>query len=69
MLSQKAIMSKKRKYVNFQEIRRRYSENPLPILRELVGAGEIRGGDYVALNPRRNDRHRGSFRIKISTGG
>ena len=55
--------------ISFAEIKRRYSENPLPILRELVGAGEIRGGDYVALNPRRNDRHRGSFRIKISTGG
>ena len=58
----------KRKYANFQEIRGRYSENPLPILRKLVGAGEIRGGDYVALNPRRNDKHRGSFRIHIATG-
>ena len=54
---------------NFALIKQKYRENPLPILRKLVGAGEIRGGDYVALNPRRNDRHRGSFRIKISTGG
>lgn len=55
--------------VNFQTVKQKYRENPLPILQELVGAGEVQGSDYVALNPRRNDRHRGSFRIKISTGG
>ncbi len=55
--------------VNFQTVKQKYRENPLSILQELVGAGEVQGGDYVALNPRRNDRHRGSFRIKISTGG
>lgn len=58
----------KGKYVNFQEIKRKYSENPLPILRQLVGEGKIEGNDYVALNPRRNDKHRGSFRIDIATG-
>lgn len=55
--------------INFTEIKQRYSENPLPILKQLVGQGKIEGSDYVALNPRRNDKHRGSFRIKISTGG
>ena len=54
--------------ISFVEIKQRYSENPLPILRELVGAGEIQGSNYVALNPRRNDKHRGSFRIHIATG-
>jgi len=54
--------------ISFVEIKQRYSENPLPILRELVGAGEIQGSNYVALNPRRNDKHRGSFRIDIATG-
>lgn len=54
--------------ISFAEIKQRYSENPLPILREIVGTGEIRGGDYVALNPRRNDKHRGSFRVDIATG-
>jgi len=58
-----------RGFVNFAEIKQRYQENPLPILRQLVGQGKIERGDYVALNPRRNDRHLGSFRIKISTGG
>ena len=54
--------------ISFVEIKQRYSENPLPILRELVGAGEIQGSNYVALNPRRNDKHRESFRIHIATG-
>ncbi len=54
--------------ISFAEFKQRYRENPLPILREIVGAGEIQGSDYVALNPRRNDKHRGSFRIHIATG-
>jgi len=58
----------KRKYANFQEIKRKYRGNPLPILRELVGQGRVEGSDYVALNPRRKDVKLGSFRIDISTG-
>ena|SRR5215207_7867134 len=30
--------------------------------------GRRKGHEYVALNPRRNDRHLGSFRINLSTG-
>lgn len=69
MISYKLGNIEKDTRVDFQNIKQKYRENPLPILRELVGAGEIHGSDYVVLNPRRNDRHRGSFRIKISTGG
>ena len=54
--------------ISFAEIKQRYRENPLPILRQLVGEGKIEGNDYVALNPRRNDKHRGSFRVDIATG-
>lgn len=53
---------------DFRNIKEKYRENPLPILRELVGQGRIKGSDYVALNPRRNDRKLGSFRININTG-
>ncbi len=35
------------------------------VLRRWVADGRIVGGEYVALNPRRNDRHRGSFRINL----
>lgn len=53
---------------DFAGIKQRYGENPLPILRELVGQGKIEGSDYVALDPRRNDSRLGSFRIDIQTG-
>ena len=53
---------------DFALIKRKYRENPLPILRELVGQGRIEGSDYVALNPRRKDGKLGSFRIDINTG-
>jgi len=56
------------KYYDFALIKQRYGENPLPILRQLVGNGEIQGKSYVALNPTRNDRHIGSFFIDIATG-
>ncbi len=58
----------KKSMADFRNIKEKYRENPLPILRELVGQGRIEGNDYVALNPRRNDKHRGSFRIDIATG-
>ena len=53
---------------DFALIKRKYRENPLPILRELVGQGRIEGSDYVVLNPRRKDGKLGSFRIDINTG-
>lgn len=31
-------------------------------------AGRREGGEYVARNPRRSDRHLGSFKINIRTG-
>ena len=40
----------KRKYSNFQEIKQRYSENPLPILRELVGQGRIEESIHINIS-------------------
>ncbi|MEE9250693.1 MAG: CHC2 zinc finger domain-containing protein [Alphaproteobacteria bacterium] len=37
------------------------------VLRRWVADGRVVGGEYVALNPRRNDRHRGSFRINLDS--
>ena len=53
---------------NFEELKRQYKQCPIGILKRLVGNGKIEGGDYVALNPRRNDSRLGSFRIDIQTG-
>lgn len=53
---------------NFEELKRQYKQCPIEVLKMLVGSGKIEGGDYVALNLRRNDSRLGSFRIDIQTG-
>ena len=53
---------------DFALIKRKYRDNPIAVLQQLVGQGRIEGSDYVALNPRRNDVKLGSFRVDISTG-
>jgi hypothetical protein len=41
----------------------------LPVLlKRWLPGGRIEGAEYVALNPRRADRHLGSFRINTRTG-
>ena len=37
-------------------------------VRQLLPEGRLEGREWVALNPTRADRHRGSFRINIQTG-
>ena len=38
------------------------------VLRRLLPEGKIVGREFVALNPRRADRHPGSFKINCRTG-
>ncbi len=38
------------------------------VLRRLLPDGKARGGEFVALNPRRGDRRPGSFKINLRTG-
>jgi hypothetical protein len=38
------------------------------VCRRLLPGGRRDGREYVALNPRRGDRHLGSFRINLKTG-
>ena len=38
------------------------------LLRNALPSGKVNGDEYVALNPRRIDRHLGSFRINMTTG-
>ena len=40
----------------------------LPILRRWLPEGQRQGSEYLALNPHRDDRHLGSFRINLRTG-
>ena len=53
---------------DFALIKRKYRDNSIAVLQQLVGQGRIEGSDYVALNPRRKDCKLGSFRIDINTG-
>lgn len=38
------------------------------LLRRWLPNGRIEGNEYVARNPRRSDRHHGSFKINLRTG-
>ena len=38
------------------------------LLHRWLPDGQPQGGEYVARNPRRADRHLGSFRINLQTG-
>jgi hypothetical protein len=38
------------------------------VLRRLLPGGRREGKEYVALNPTRGDRHRGSFKVNIISG-
>lgn len=38
------------------------------LLHRWLPEGRAQGGEYVARNPRRADRHLGSFRINLQTG-
>lgn len=40
----------------------------LPLLRRWLPEGALVGREYVARNPRRFDRHLGSFRINVESG-
>lgn len=54
--------------IDFQRI----NQAALPVLMGLcqrwLPGGQVRGCEYVALNPRRADRKAGSFSINLSTG-
>ena len=39
------------------------------VCRRLLPNGRRAGHEYVALNPRRGDRHPGSFKINLKSGG
>jgi hypothetical protein len=54
--------------VDFARVNREALSVLPAVLRRLLPGGKIVGREFVALNPRRADRHLGSFRINCSTG-
>jgi hypothetical protein len=54
--------------INFDVINRAAVAVLPAILARILPGGKIHGHEYTVLNPRRSDRHLGSFRINIRTG-
>jgi len=54
--------------IDFNQLNRQISSYILPLLRQILPDGELENYEYLALNPTRDDRRLGSFRINIVTG-
>ena len=54
--------------VNFSRIGSHALANSESIVRQWLPDGCREGSEWTALNPRRSDRRRGSFRINLITG-
>ena len=58
----------RRDRVNFKAVNHAATAALPTLLRRWLPDGRIEGNEYIALNPRRLDRHRGSFKINLRTG-
>ena len=54
--------------INFPSLNRRLLGACHAFLKDWLPSGRIEGHEYVALNPLRQDKHLGSFRINMKTG-
>jgi hypothetical protein len=61
-------VSRRRIRIDFAAISREALPLLPAILQRLLPNGRREGKEYVALNPRRADRHPGSFRINLANG-
>ncbi len=60
-------MSGKRR-IDFDGINRTALASADVILARWLPDGRVEGSEYVALNPKRSDRRRGSFKVNIRSG-
>lgn len=61
-------MTARRGRVDFDRINAAALANIDRILRQWLPGGRVQSGEYTALNPRRTDKHLGSFRINMRSG-
>jgi putative DNA primase/helicase len=54
--------------INFSQVKNFLKGYEEGILRRLLPTGKKAGNEYIALNPKRNDKNLGSFRINTMTG-
>jgi len=52
----------------FKETRLILDNHHERILRNILPGGKVQAGEYIALNPVRNDSHLGSFKFNLKTG-
>ena len=55
-------------FVDYTRIRLQSQQAILSLLQSWLPDGKVKGQEYIALNPTREDRHAGSFRINIRSG-
>ena len=54
--------------INFTHVKNSLKGHEEAILKNLLPTGKKAGNEYIALNPTRNDKNLGSFRINTTTG-
>jgi putative DNA primase/helicase len=54
--------------INFTQVKNFLKGHEEAILSQLLPVGKTAGSEYIALNPTRNDKNLGSFRINTRTG-
>jgi hypothetical protein len=67
-LRSRPVCAHRRSRVDFDGVNRAALSRLPAILQCILPGGRREGHEYVALNPRRGDRHLGSFKINLKTG-
>lgn len=62
------ISKRRQKQHDFRELSQLALSSLPTLLARWLPGGKIAGGEYTVRNPKRTDRHIGSFRINIRTG-
>ena len=57
-----------RRRIAFARINERALGHAESILARWLADGRREGSEWVALNPKRGDRHKGSFKVNVKTG-
>jgi hypothetical protein len=61
-------MPTNRQRIDFTEVKIAAFANIRGVLGRFLPDGKVIRGEYIALNPRRADRHPGSFRVNLASG-
>lgn len=54
--------------INFTQVKNFLKGREEALIRQLLPTGQTAGSEYIVLNPTRNDKNLGSFRINTRTG-